>query len=141
MSEQEAALTFKPVYVVRAYGGKVRFIWSSTPRKPLRGSTDLRVGVSFSELLRVAKIMRCQVNGSEIYPLNQDAYNRLLIYACVRPTIKEPNKVLRLAECVAEMGGWDAHYWASAFREIWWLNGNYRSLRKVVRAFKFFFNI
>ena len=141
MSEQEAIFVPKPLYLIRACGKTVKFTWSSNPRKPLRGSIDLKAKVNFPELLKLARKMGCQVNGSEILPPSQDAYNRLLVYACVRPTLRSSSEVLRLAECVIEMNGWDALYWASAFRKLWWLSPSYRSLRKVVGAFKLFFNI
>lgn len=141
MSQQETASTLKPLYMIRAYSKTVKFTWSSNPRKPLKGSTDLKARVSFSELLKLARNLGCQVNGPEILPPNQDAYNRLLVYACVRPALKWPREVLSLADCVVKMSGWDALYWASAFRELWWLSCNHRSLRKAIRAFKLFFNI
>lgn len=141
MSEEGTAFTIKPVYVIKAHGRTVKFTWSSSPERPLKGSIDLRARVSFSELLGLARGVHCQVSGSEILPPNLDAYNRLLIYACVRPALKRPTEVLRLADCVAEMSGWDAHYWASAFRELWWSRRNHKGLREAVRAFKLFFNI
>jgi hypothetical protein len=141
MGEQEATFTLKPLYMIKAYNRTVKFIWSSNPRRPLKGSTDLKVKVSFLELLNLAWKMGCQLNSSEILPPNQDAYNRLLVYACVRATLKRPSKVLRLADCVIEMSSWDAHYWASAFRKLWWSNFNHRSLYKTVKAFKLFFDI
>jgi len=39
------------------------------------------------------------------------------------------------------MTGWDAHYWASHFRELWWENRRYRGLLKAVKAFKLFFGL
>jgi len=141
MSEQEATFVPKPLYLIRACGKTVKFTWSSNPRKPLKGSIDLKAKVNFPELLKLAEKMGCQVNGSEILPPSQDAYNRLLVYACVRPALRRPSEVLKLAECVVEMSGWDALYWASAFRELWWSSSNHRSLRKAVRAFKLFFKI
>jgi hypothetical protein len=141
MSEQETILVLKPLYMIKAYSKTVRFTWSSNPRKPLKGSTDLKTRVGFPELLKLAGKMGCQINGSEILPPNQDAYNRLLVYACVRTALKRPSEVLRLADWVVEMSGWDALYWASAFRKLWWSSPNHRSLRRAVRAFKLFFNI
>jgi hypothetical protein len=138
MSEQEA-IPLKPLYLIKAYSKNVKFTWSSNPRKPLRGSTDLKARIGFSELLKLAAKMGCQVNGSEILPPNQDAYNRLLIYACVRTALKKPSEVLKLANCVVEMNSWDAHYWASAFRRLWWSGTSYRNLRQAVKAFKLFF--
>jgi len=141
MSEQETSFLLKPLYLIRAYRRTVKFTWSSNPRKPLKGSIDLKARLSFPELLKLARKMGCQVNVSEILPPSQDAYNRLLVYACVRPALQRTSEVLRLADCVVEMSGWDALYWASAFRELWWSGSNHRSLRKAVRAFKLFFKI
>lgn len=141
MSEERTVFTFKPVYMIKAYGRTVKFTWSSNPERPLKGSIDLMAKVNFSELLELAREVHCHVRGSEILPPNQDAYNRLLIYACVRPALKRPSEMLRLVDCVAGMSSWDAHYWASAFRVLWWSRRNLRGLRKAVRAFKLFFNI
>jgi len=139
MIKQEPILVPKPLYMIRAHSKTVKFTWSSNPRKPLQGSTDLKAKVSFSELLKLAGEMGCHISGSEILPPSQDAYNRLLIYACVRTALKRPSEVLRLAEYISEMSDWDAQYWASAFRELWWSGPNLRSLRKAVRAFRLFF--
>jgi hypothetical protein len=141
LSELDTAIIQKPLYRIKANGKTVRFIWSSNPKKPLKGSTDLKSRVGFHELLKLAGGMGCQANGSEILLPNQDIYNRLLIYACVRNSLRKPSGVLRLADCVVEMSGWDALYWASAFRKLWWSSSNYRSLRKAVKAFKLFFNV
>jgi hypothetical protein len=59
----------------------------------------------------------------------------------VRAAIEKPSEVLKLANCVVEMNSWDAHYWASAFRKLWWSGTSYRNLRQAVKAFKLFFNI
>ena len=141
MSELDTAIIQKPLYRIKANGKTIRFIWSSNPTRPLRGSTDLKSRVSFHELLKLAEEMGCQANGSEILLPNQDIYNRLLVYACVRNSLRKPSGVLRLADCVVEMSGWDALYWASAFRKLWWSSSNHRSLRKAVNAFKLFFNV
>lgn len=141
MSEQETPIALRPLYKIKAYNKTVRFTWSSNPRKPLKGSTDLKARVSFSELFKLAEKMGCQVNDTEILPPNQDAYNRLLVYACVRTSLRKPTGVLRLLDCVVEMSGWDALYWASAFRKLWWSGPNHRSLCKAVKAFKLFFNV
>ncbi len=141
MNEERKTLAVKPLYRIKAYNKTVKFIWSSNTEKPLKGSTDLKARVSFVELLKLAERIGCQVNGSEILPPNQDAYNRLLVYACVRTSVRKPSGVLRLVDCVVGMSGWDALYWASAFRRLWWSGPNYRGLRKAVKAFKFFFDV
>ncbi|MEM3590471.1 MAG: hypothetical protein QW702_00010 [Candidatus Bathyarchaeia archaeon] len=40
-----------------------------------------------------------------------------------------------------ELTSWNAHYWMSRFRELWWEYRCYRGLLRVVKAFKLFFGL
>jgi len=42
---------------------------------------------------------------------------------------------------VRGLADWDAHYWISRLRELWWEYRSYRSLLKAVKAFKLFFGL
>jgi len=90
-------------------------------------------------LLRLAKELGCEVADLRIIPKDIDPYNRLIIYAAVRPTIASPAKVFELMWFVRGLTSWDAHYWASRFRELWWEHRCYCGLLKAVKAFKLFF--
>lgn len=129
------------LYVVKLRGKTATFIWSSTPDNLLRNSVDLKVKINPSELRWLAKNLNCPMRDNKILLPNLDLYNRLLIYACIRSTLRSPDKVRSLATCVLELNSWDALYWASKFRELWWNYRKLRSLTSVVKAFKLFFNI
>jgi len=128
-------------YIVRLRGKTATFIWSSTPDNPLRGSVDLKVKISPSELLWLAKNLNCPIKDNKIFLPSLDLYNRLLIYACIRPALKSVEKIRSLTTCVLELNSWDALYWASRFRELWWNYEKLRNLKSAVKAFKLFFNI
>jgi hypothetical protein len=127
--------------MIELKGDATTFIWSSTPKSPLKSSVDLKVKVPPSELLWLAEKLGCSTKGSRIIVSNLDIYNRLLVYACVRPLIKNIENVKDLTALVLELNNWDALYWASRFRELWWKHGNYKSLLKTAKAFKLFFGL
>lgn len=126
---------------VRFRKKRVEFIWSSTPRRPVKGSVDLKVRVDPLELLWLAENLGCIAENGGLLVPSLDAYNRLLVYACVRPTIRRGVKARDLALLVLDLNSWDAHYWASRFRELWWRFGLYRPIMRVARAFKLFFGL
>jgi hypothetical protein len=128
-------------YVIVFRGSKVSFFWTPEPKRLVRELMDLQVKVPFRELSWLAENMSCTIRGKRIYAQSLDCYNRLIVYACVRPSLKHPDKAKHLALHVLGMNNIDAHYWASRFREIWWGSRSFRPLMKPVRAFKLFFNI
>lgn len=140
MSEQ-IYLNSKVLYVLKLRGSKATFTWSSLPSSKLKSSIDLKVKVNPSEIFWLAENFSCLCKNNIIYAPNLDAYNRLVIYACVRPSIKDVEKAKYLALQVVELNNWDAHYWASKFRELWWTHRKYKPLMKVAKSFKLFFNI
>ena len=129
-------------YLIKLTKDKATFIWGSTPQKPLRSSIDLKVRINPKELLLLAREFNASVRGDRIFVQDLETYNRLLIYACVRPSLRRNLKsVHRLREQISNMTSWDSHYWASAFRELWWRYGRITKLRNVVKAFRLFFEI
>lgn len=131
----------RPQYKVCVYKRAVSFLWSCEPGKVLKSSVDLKVKVPSAEVFKVAEELGCASVGSKIFPESLDAYNRLMIYATVRPKVRSFNGVRELRHLVREISGWDAHYWAAEFREIWWKHRSYRSLSKAVKAFKLLFGL
>ncbi|RLB11001.1 MAG: hypothetical protein DRG27_02040 [Deltaproteobacteria bacterium] len=121
-------------------GKTLTFIWSSTPDTPLKGSVDLKIR-QIPELPLIAKNMGCQIQNGRITIPDLDIYNRLLIYACVRISLRNRGKIRDLAKLVFELSNLDAHYWASRFRELWWRHGKYRPLLNTAKAFKLFFGL
>jgi hypothetical protein len=140
MSEQ-IYLNSKVLYALKLRGSKATFIWSSLPSSKLKSSIDLKVKVHPSEIFWLAENLSCSRENNYIYAPDLDAYNRLVIYACTRPSIKDSEKAKYLALQVIKLNNWDAHYWASKFRELWWAHRKYRPLMKVAKSFKLFFNL
>jgi hypothetical protein len=135
----EEALQTK--YQIRLTKNMSIFIWSSTPQTPLKSSIDLKTRINPSELLFLAKEFNSPVDNGKIMVQNLEQYNRLLIYACVRPSLKEVESIRKLQAEIFDMTSWDAHYWASAFRELWWKHGKNAEIQRLVKAFKLFFEI
>jgi len=130
----------KTCFTVRLYQRSAAFYWSLCPAVK-GGNLDLKAKVPLRELRSLAKELGCEVAGSRIIAPDIDQYNRLIIYAAIRPTIASPAKAVELMWLIKGMTGWDAHYWASHFRELWWENRRYRGLLKAVKAFKLFFGL
>ncbi|MGC9095463.1 MAG: hypothetical protein ACP5IM_07685 [Candidatus Bathyarchaeia archaeon] len=129
-------------YQIRLARNRATFIWSSTPQSPLKYSIDLKTKINPKELILLAKEFNLPVEGNKILVQNLELYNRLLVYACVRVSLRENvESVRKLQEKVFGMTSWDAHYWASAFRELWWKHGKRLKLQKAVKAFRLFFEI
>jgi len=129
-------------YQIKLAKSKATFIWSSTPQTPLKSSVDLKVRINPNELISLAREFNIPTEKNKIFVQNLDLYNRLLIYACVRPSLrKSVESVRKLEEQIFSMTSFDAHYWASAFRELWWKHGKRIKLQNVVKAFKLFFEI
>jgi hypothetical protein len=141
MSRQLTQQEAKVCYVIRLKEKRATFLWSSIPEKPLKSSVDLKSETYPSEILFLAENLGCLIDGERLFAPNIDIYNRLLIYACVRKTIRNIEKARVLAMLVLDINDWDALYWASKFRELWWKHNRYRPLLKAIKAFKFFFDL
>jgi hypothetical protein len=141
MSRQLTQQEAKVRYVVRLKDRRATFLWSSMPEKLLRSSVDLRVKIHPPEILPLAENLGCLLEDEKLFAPSLDVYNRLLIYACVRSTVKDIKKARDLATLVLDINDWDALYWASKFRELWWKHSKYRPLLKAIKAFKFFFDL
>jgi len=123
-------------HFIKLNGEMAEFVWSSTPENPTRGSTDLRIKVKVGELLHLARVLGCSRERDVISVPSLDAYNKLLLYSAVRASIRRPDKAKELAELILDLKGWDIHYWASKFRELWWRYRRPSRLMKTAKAFK-----
>ncbi len=128
-------------YQIKLTKNKATFTWSSTNLTPLKSSIDLKTKINPIELLLLAKEFNSSIDSGKIMVQNLEQYNRLLIYACVRPSLRRAESIRKLQAHIFGMTSWDAHYWASAFRELWWKKGKRAELRHLVKAFKLFFEI
>lgn len=120
-------------FKVRLYRRTVAFTWLST--------CDLKAKVRAEELVRVARKLGIDVNSSTINVGDLDVYNRLLIFAAVRPRLRDAGRVHELTWLVRNLNGWEASYWASAFREAWWAGDKRRGILRVARSFMTLFEL
>jgi len=141
LRETLSAKTHRPYIAVRQKGKTATFMWTSSPESRLKSSVDLKIKIEWDEILWFAKILNCQTERNEIIFSNLDPYNRVLIYACVRKTIQSPRKASQLANLVLNLNSWEAFYWASSIREIWWEHKSVKKLYKAAKAFKILFNL
>jgi len=131
----------RPFIAVRYRGRTATFLWTSSPETLLKSSVDLKVRIDRDELLWFARTMNLPCKKNLIVFPNLDAYNRVLIYACVRSYLRSPRKARELAHLVLDFNSWEAFYWASSIREEWWMNRSVRKLYRVAKAFKVMFNL
>jgi len=141
MSRQLTQQEPKVCYTISFRGEMTTFLWTAAPGKPLKSSVDLKVKMQPSEVMWLAENLGCLLGSGKVFASSLDIYNRLLIYACVRPTLKNLEKATSLAMLVLELNSWDALYWASRFRELWWKHEKYKRLLKAAKAFKLFFDM
>lgn len=130
-----------PRYAISLKGNVATFLWSASSQINLESSIDLRIRIQPEELYSLARDFGCMNEQGKIIFPDFDSYNRVLIYACVRPLVRKPEKIEELAQLVFEINSLDALYWASRFREVWWKHAKYRRILKVAKAFKLFFNL
>jgi len=131
----------RPFIAVRYRGKTATFLWTSSPKTLLKSSVDLKVRIDWDELLWFARTLNLPCKKNLIVFPNLDAYNRVLIYACVRRYLKSPRKARKLAHLVLDFNSWEAFYWASSIREEWWMNRSVRKLYRVAKALKVMFNL
>ncbi len=141
MTSPKLIQEFRPRYFIKIKGNTATFLWSSSPDTPLKSSVDLKVKRHLTEVLWLAKNMGCSVNKDIVVIHNLDVYNRLIIYAWVRSTLREPKAAKRLALLVMDINSWDALYWASRLRELYWNREGYSKRLKLAKAFKLFFGL
>ena len=141
VSKQETEQETRIRYMIRLRGRMATFLWTSSAENPLESSIDLRIKTHPNELSSLANNLSCPIEDGEIISSSLDHYNRLLVYASIRPTIKSPEKAGSLTKLVLELNSWDAFYWASRFRELWWEYKSCRRLLRAAKAFRLFFGL
>jgi len=71
----------------------------------------------------------------------EDKYEKLMIYAAVRQSIRNPIIANRLKDIVKDLGAYEAHYWASIFKEIFSRTQKRIELFRPARAFKTLYHL
>ena len=71
----------------------------------------------------------------------EDEYEKLMIYATVRQSIRNPLMANRLKDIVKDLGAYEAHYWASIFKEIFGRTQKRIELFRPARSFKTLYHL
>ena len=71
----------------------------------------------------------------------EDKYEKLMIYAVVRQSIRSALKANILKDVVKDLGAYEAHYWASIFKEIYGRTQKRIELFRPSRAFKTLYHL
>jgi len=71
----------------------------------------------------------------------EDKYEKLMIYAVVRQSIRNPIIANRLKDLIKDLGAYEAHYWASIFKEIFSRTQKRVELFRPARAFKTLYHL
>jgi hypothetical protein len=71
----------------------------------------------------------------------EDKYEKLMVYAVVRQSMRNPLRANRLKDVVKDLGAYEAHFWASIFKEIFSRTQNRLELFRPARAFKTLYHL
>lgn len=71
----------------------------------------------------------------------EDEYEKLMIYAAVRQSMRKPLAANKLKDAVKDLGAYEAHYWASIFKEIFTRTQKRIDLFKPAKAFKTLYHL
>lgn len=126
--------------IVRKNPSTVEFIHTSKFNSITEGAKDLEAEVNWKELCFISKRLGCQISTEKIYAKNQSDYDRLLIFAAVRPTLKHQTVVPDLSDIVLKLNGYDLNYWALQFKKAFWYEDN-SQVARVAKAFNVLFGL
>jgi hypothetical protein len=126
--------------VVRKASSKAEFIHTSKFNSITEGAKDLEADVKWKELCFLAKRMGCNVSNDKVYAKNQSEYDRLLIFAAVRPTLEHKATVSDLSDVVLKLNGYDLNYWALQFKKAFWYE-EHSQVARVAKSFSILFGL
>ena len=126
--------------VMRKNSSTVEFIHTSRFNSITEGAKDLEAKISWKELGFIGKRLGCKVSNDKVYAKNQSDYDRLLIFAAVRPTLKHHIKASDLSEVVLKLNGYDLNYWALQFKKAFWYEER-SQIARVAKSFSILFGL
>jgi hypothetical protein len=126
--------------VMRKNSSTVEFIHTSKFNSISDGAKDLEAEVDWEELCSIAKRLGCFISDEKVRTKSQSEYDRLLIFAAVRPTLKSKDTISELSEVVLKLNGYDLNYWALQFKKAFWYEDHFKVAR-VAKAFNVLFGL
>lgn len=101
---------------------------------------ELAEGITFEKQEQKTKSSVPQPN-KMIRVNEEDKYEKLMIYATVRQSIRNPLIASKLKDIVKDLGAYEAHYWASIFKEIFSRTQKRIELFRPAKAFKTLYHL
>ncbi len=156
----ERQVKFKAIKVWRRINNKTQpkiitlasfypYIASNTKKKKQNPEVQVRCDPTELEILakELAEGITCEKQEQEtkstvpqpnlLLRVNEeDKYEKLMIYATVRQSIRNPLIANKLKDIVKDLGAYEAHYWASIFKEIFSRTRRRIELFRPAKAFK-----
>lgn len=140
----ERFIRFK-VKSVKRSSGKVNIVLAEFYSLPFAEDPDVISECSKDELLTVLTEIgekdkyNAEEKGIKIY--SDDLFEKLVVYACVRQTIRKVEKVLELRSILKSLGLFETHFWAATFIERFRERSNRKSLYRPAKAFKILYGL
>lgn len=72
---------------------------------------------------------------------SDDLYERLMVYAAVRQSFRDPSRMSDLRAVVKELGAFEVHFWASVFADAYRQSGSRAALFRPAKAFKILYRL
>ena len=130
---------------VKRKEGKVSIMLAGFYSLPSAKDPDVMSECNRDELLLFAKEVgpknsfAAKTNKITVY--SDDLYERLLIYAVVRQSLRDSVKVFDLREIIKSLGLYEVHFWASMFAELYRTALSRVALYRPAKAFKVLYKL
>lgn len=123
---------------VKRRRGRVRVELARFYSSPSAKDPDLEAACGHDELKLAAKEFGGEVHfeGRRVEVREDHLYERLMVYAAVRQSLRRPSLALDLREAVAKLGLYELHFWASTFAEAYRARRSRAALFRPAKAFK-----
>ena len=96
----------------------------------------------FTTVLNMLTPKKASCSDKDVVKIHSDEiYEKLLVYAVVRQTIRNPEKAIDLRGIIKELGLYETHFWASIFAETYRMTLNRRALYRPAKAFKILYGL
>ena len=144
MSTVERFIVFRKRKVKRK-GGRVPVMFSEFYSLPNAKEADMLSICSKNELITLLNDLEAKgkysLESDRLKIFSEEIYEKLLIYAAVRQTIRKAEKALDLGIIVKNLGLYETHFWASVLTETFRRTLSRKFLYRPSKAFKILYGL
>ena len=144
MSGIERYIVFRK-HKVKRKGGRVAVLFAEFYSLSNAREADMLSTCSKNELLRFLSDLEAEgkysLNEDKLKIFSEEIYEKLLIYATVRQTIRRVDKAIDLRVIVKNLGLYETHFWASIFTDIFRRTSNRKFLYRPSKAFRILYSL